>query len=333
MSTRPQEAPSARHPTPATDHVLEPPPGGDASGTVRRRIRPVSEVFGPHGRRFLLTAAIVTLVFANPWVALFRGAMADALYSYAVLIPYVSIWLIWQIHGTPGPKGSRPAPAAGILLLFAAAACAAGGILARRSGWIVSPASWLTTQIGAWVIAIWGTAFLHLGGTWIRERVFALAFLSFTVPFPDPVVAAIEAGLQSASATASDWLFSLSGTPYLRDEMVFWLPNIRINVAPECSGIRSTLVLVITGILGAHLLLARWYHRLAVVAVILPLGVFRNALRILTLTLLSVHVDPGIMNSALHKRGGPLFFAVSLIPLFLMFWWFGRRERKQRRAP
>ncbi len=332
MSTRPPEVPSARDSASAADRSSHPPAGRDATRAGSRRIRPVSEVFGPRGRRFLLTAAIVTLVLVNPWLALVRGAIADSLYSYAILIPCVSLWLIWQRPSTPDRGPAERHTRAGVVLLLAAVACAAGGVLARRSGWIESGTSWLTTQMGAWVIAIWGAAFLHLGKSWLRDHAFAVAFLAFTVPFPDPLVAAIEAGLQSSSATASDWLFSLSGTPYLRDGMAFWLPNIHIQVAPECSGIRSTLVLVITGVLGAHLLLNRWYHQFAVVAIILPLGVFRNALRILTLTLLSVHVDPEIMNSALHRRGGPLFFAVSLIPLFLLFWWFGRRERKHRRV-
>jgi exosortase C (VPDSG-CTERM-specific) len=287
------------------------------------------ESLGLVGRRYLLTLAVITLILAQPWMVLGRGSLRDELYSYAVLIPAICVWLIRQRAPAISESG-LPSRTTAALLFTAATLCASAGISAWRLGWITSETSWLTAQMGAWVLAVWGATAYHLGVSWMRRHLFALAFLSFTIPVPTPLVEALELGLQAASATASDWLFALSGTPYLRDGMAFWLPNIHILVAPECSGIRSTLVLLITGILGAHLLLRNPLHRWCVVLIILPLGVFRNALRILTLTLLSVHVNPEIMNSALHKRGGPLFFAVSLIPLFALFWWFGRRERKAR---
>lgn len=282
--------------------------------------------------RFLTGIVVVTLLLGVPWTSVFRGALADKLYSYVLLIPIISGWLLWQ--GRPGSlKGLGSNPVLGGLLLGLASGVTLAGIYGRKSGIITTETSWLTTQMATWVLAIWGFAFLFLGRSWIRANLFPVAFLIFTIPIPEPCVDFIEHGLQAASATASDFLFRFAGTPYIRDEMTFWFPGIHITVAPECSGIRSTLVLFITGILGSYLLLRRTLHRVAIVSTIIPLGIFRNAIRILTLTLLSVHVNPQIMHSALHKRGGPLFFAVSLIPLFLLFWWFARRERSSVRTP
>lgn len=324
----------AEKPPPSSTDTSQPPP------TTPQRPRPsLSSLLGPRGPLFLIATTVVTLLLITPWISLIRGSIADALYSYTILIPVISAWLVWQSPATPSspdspsPPSSDPLRIPGFLLLAAAAGLAIFGMLARNSGTITSNTSWLTTQIGAWVLALWGLAALLFGRRWITRNLFATAFLAFTIPLPDAAVASIELGLQLASATACDWLFALSGTPYMRDGMAFWLPNVHIQVAPECSGIRSTLVLFITAVLGAQLLLRHPIHRLAIVLAIIPLGIFRNALRILTLTLLSVHVNPEIMHSALHRRGGPLFFAVSLIPLFAMFWWFGRRERRTRRTP
>jgi hypothetical protein len=33
-----------------------------------------------------------------------------------------------------------------------------------------------------------------------------------------------------------------------------------------------------------------------------------------------------MINSVIHRRGGPFFFAASLIPLFLLLWWLRRGE-------
>jgi len=65
------------------------------------------------------------------------------------------------------------------------------------------------------------------------------------------------------------------------------------------------------------------------VALVLPLGVLRNAFRIVVIGLLCVNIGPHMIDSAIHRRGGPLFFALSLIPLFLAAMWLHRQERSQ----
>ena len=34
-----------------------------------------------------------------------------------------------------------------------------------------------------------------------------------------------------------------------------------------------------------------------------------------------------MIDSPIHHRGGPLFFALSLVPLFLLLWWLRRQEQ------
>ena len=79
-------------------------------------------------------------------------------------------------------------------------------------------------------------------------------------------------------------------------------------------------------------------HHLAtalLVGVVIPLGLLRNGLRILVISLLCVHIGPEMINSPIHRRGGPIFFVASLIPLFVMLWWLRQREvaAQQQRAP
>jgi exosortase/archaeosortase family protein len=58
-----------------------------------------------------------------------------------------------------------------------------------------------------------------------------------------------------------------------------------------------------------------------------PLAIVRNSLRILTVGLLCVHVGPHMIDSYIHRSGGPIFFALSLIPLFLTLVWLRRISR------
>ena len=101
----------------------------------------------------------------------------------------------------------------------------------------------------------------------------------------------------------------------------FNCPELSIEVAQECSGIRSSWVLFITSVLASYLFLKSPWRRAVLIAFVVPLAILRNGFRILVIGLLCVHAGPQMINSMIHKQGGPLFFALSLIPLFLLLWW------------
>jgi exosortase/archaeosortase family protein len=139
----------------------------------------------------------------------------------------------------------------------------------------------------------------------------------------------IEVGLQLASALVSGWFFSWTGASFLQQGLMFQLPNITLEVAPECSGIRSTLVLFITSLIAGYLFLKRPWQRTLFSALVIPLGVARNAFRIVTIGWLCIEYGPEMIHSAIHRRGGPVFFGLSLAPLFLLlfaFRWWNRRS-------
>jgi exosortase/archaeosortase family protein len=51
---------------------------------------------------------------------------------------------------------------------------------------------------------------------------------------------------------------------------------------------------------------------------VIPLALLRNGFRIFVIGQLCVHIGPEMINSSIHRHGGPLFFILSLIPLFLL---------------
>src|SRR4029077_14737696 len=176
--------------------------------------------------------------------------------------------------------------------------------------------------------------FLFLGRKWARSAMFPLFFLTFMIPLPEAAVDFLENASKEASAEVANWLFVISGTPALRTGTLFQLPGISIIVAKECSGIRSSLVLAITSVLAANMFLRTTWRRALLVGAVIPLGLLRNGFRILVISLLCVHIGPEMINSVIHRRGGPFFFAVSLIPLFVLLWWLRRKEvaAQQQRA-
>jgi exosortase C (VPDSG-CTERM-specific) len=283
-------------------------------------------------RRFWGAACFLIVLLAtfgqNLWV-LVNYAAGSELYSYILLVPFVSAYLLY-IRRDRLPKNYstdfRPAivslVAAGSIFIFSYWSNVGDGAPADHNRLALLTLSFLCC-LGA-------GGFFFFGRDWMRSAAFPLAYLIFMVPMPDSTRDALELASKSASAEVANLLFHLSGTPFIRDGAVFQLPNITIEVAQECSGIRSSLVLLMTSILAANLFLKTSWRRIALVAFVIPLGILRNGFRILVIGLLCANIGPQMIHSPIHTRGGPVFFVLSLIPFLLVLWWLHKGETRAR---
>ena len=57
-----------------------------------------------------------------------------------------------------------------------------------------------------------------------------------------------------------------------------------------------------------------------------PLTILKNGIRIVTLSLLAIHVDPGFLTGQLHHDGGVLFFLLTLAMMAPVLAWLRRSE-------
>src|ERR1700730_2328712 len=298
---------------------IDSPPGEDVIGEPKM---PASA-----NKRFMgwcIYLAILCGFFALPMREFVTYAAHSDVHSYVLLIPFVTAYLIYILWNHLSVKF---ASAWGLTLL--SAAVGAGSLLASLHFSGLGQNGYMTLIALSFVCFVIAGTFLFLGSEWARSAMFPLFFLAFMIPLPEAAVDFLENASKQASAEVASWLFLISGTSVLRTETVFQLPGITIAVAKECSGIRSSLVLVITSVLAANMFLRTTWRRALLVCAVIPLGLLRNGLRILVISLLCVHIGPQMINSVIHRRGGPVFFAASLIPLFLMLWGFRWQETKK----
>jgi exosortase C (VPDSG-CTERM-specific) len=268
---------------------------------------------------FLLTA-----VFVKPLFSLATHAAHSELDSYIVLVPFISAYLIYA-RRKQIPKEYGFSPWA-IVPLLAGLVALTTALTVHRAGGSLSDHDYLSLMALSFLCLLAGGGFLFLGRKWMLSTAFPFVFLILTVPMPDAMADALETSSKLASTEAANLFFNMTGTPVLRDGTVFQLPNIAVQVAQECSGIRSSWVLFITSLLAANLFLNSTWRRAVLVAFVIPLGIVRNGLRVFVIGVLCVHFGPDMIHSIIHRRGGPIFFAFSLIPLFLLLWWLRRGE-------
>jgi exosortase C (VPDSG-CTERM-specific) len=274
-------------------------------------------------------AVVLLAGFAQPLFSLIRYAATSDLNSYTLLIPFVSGYLLYT-RRSQLPKHYAADVPFGIVFLVVGLGTLAFTWLLKVRGQVFMHNESIPLSALSFLFCLISGGFFFLGRDWMRAAAFPLAYLIFMVPLPEPIANALEQASATASAEMANVLFHLSGTPFLREGQIFQLPNITLEVAQECSGIRSSLVLFITSVLAANLFLKTTWRRLALVAIVIPLGILRNGFRILVIGLLCVHIGPQMIHSLIHRRGGPLFFVLSLIPLLLVLWSLRHGDRKTR---
>jgi len=244
-------------------------------------------------------------------------ALGNDTYTHIPLIPLVSLFLIYTNRKTVFSQTDLPWKLGGALITVGLLAITS----ARLNVFQLQSANQLSLAVSG-VVLVWiGSFGLFFGFPAFRAARFALCFLFFMIPIPEPILAKTIYALQVGSAQSAAALFSLFGIPYLQNGLVFSLPGIAIRVAEECSGIRSTLALLIMTVLASHMFLKATWKQLLVCLLAVPLSVAKNGLRIATLSALAVYVDPGFLYGRLHQSGGMFFFAAAFVPLALIFVW------------
>ncbi|MBP7143285.1 MAG: exosortase [Opitutaceae bacterium] len=277
-----------------------------------------------HLKKFLIAVGVVMVAMSPLLVPFFSFSLENTLYSHVILIPFVSAYFVYLRRETlVANEGGRPWLA--VLPLLGAGAA----LYYRLTGAPASQENAMAAVALALVCCLWAAALLTLGASNLKRLLFPLLFLLFIVPFPTQVEAAIETFLQHGSAECAYGMFGLTDTTLFREGLVFNLPGISLQVAPECSGIRSSLVLFITSIVGGQLFLRSNMSRIALALFVIPLALVRNGFRVFVLGELCVHIGPHMIDSPIHHQGGPIFFLLSLIPFFGFVWLLMRWERRK----
>jgi exosortase len=251
---------------------------------------------------------------------LIRYALQNDDASHIVLIPFLVAWLIY----TDRQKllaGSLDLPAASWFALPAGVLIA----ISIRSTFADATVSLAISILALVLFSVAGFVGLFGRGSAHSIR-FPLAFLLFLVPLPGSFLARIVYFLQAGSAAVAELIFDWTGTPALREGFVFHLPRMSIEVAQECSGIRSSIALLILALLVAHFAFSRFWKKALFVAVGLLMMIVKNGVRIATLTILANSVNPEFLYGRLHREGGIVFFLVGIAMLLPVYWYLRRTE-------
>lgn len=257
---------------------------------------------------FVVLCLLSIVVFWLPLTNLVGLSLQYEHYSHILLIPLVSVWLIYVARKSIFLHVQYSLGVGTVLLLVGLTMYS----FAQRNFLQWSESDSLSASIVS-IVVVWMAGFVLCYGTQtFRAAAFPLSFLLLVVPIPTPLLDKIILMLQKGSAEVACELFRLASVPVFREGFIFALPGLNIEVAKECSGIRSSTALFIVSLLAGHLFLRSAWSKTALTLSILPVLIFKNGVRIVAISSLAVYVDRGFLTGWLHTSGGILFFLLGL---------------------
>lgn len=279
---------------------------------------------------FLLIVALSLLLFRLSLSILTNLSFSDERYSHVVLIPLISVCLVYSERKRIF-HASQYSPGIGMLLILPGVVLY---YIAELWPFALGQNGRLSLDVLA-LVTVWIGGFVLCYGTRsFRAAIFPLSFLLLTIPMPPAVLDEAVLGLQKGSAGITYGLFKILGVPVFWQGFNFSLPGVEIEIAKECSGIRSTLALFITGMLASHIFLRSGWRKVVLCLATIPIAIFKNAVRIVTISSLGIYVDRDFLYGRLHHQGGLLFALIALgifVPLLLALQ--NSEVRSRRRQP
>jgi exosortase len=192
---------------------------------------------------------------------------------------------------------------------------------------IFSPNDYASALSFAFAVYMAGIFLCCFGLQAFQEAKFAVFLLLFTIPIPDFVMDHAIDFLQLQSYNAACWVLDALQLYPIKEGFSLIFPDVSVEVAKQCSGIRSSIALLIVSVLYGHYFLKTNAGRVLLVFLTLFVAPFKNGLRIATLVLLSIYWDKKVLASPIHTAGGIPFFGVGLAWLSLILFLLAKLER------
>jgi exosortase len=265
---------------------------------------------------FLLVATLAAL-YARVIASLLAQWWRDPNYSYGFVVPFLSLWLLWNRHERIKQHNLAPSWW-GLLVVLGAMGLLVLGTLGAEN--FLSRTSLL--------FALAGIAICFCGWSFFCLTFSAWAVLFLMIPLPVIVYNRIALPLQFLASSFATTLLDLTGVPVLREGNIIRLPTITLEVAEACSGMRSLMALITISLVYACLFEKRTWRRAALVLSAIPIAVVTNGLRILGSGLLGQYWSPEKAEGFFHEFSGLLIFCMSCILLWVFHFLLVRITRQ-----
>jgi exosortase B len=155
----------------------------------------------------------------------------------------------------------------------------------------------------------------YLGGhKWVKVMALPLFFIVFSIPLPGPIVDLLTGPLKTFVSYISESALAAAGYPVGRSGVTITIGQYQLLVADACAGLNSLFALEAIGVfymsIASHKSVAR---NIILGILILPISVFSNVTRVITLILVTHYFGDEVGQGFIHNFAGILLIAISTL--------------------
>lgn len=263
-----------------------------------------SQRFRPDKRvQYVFVGLLLLGIYWQTLLVWSMNVWEDPNYSHAVIIPFVSLYVVWQRLAQMREAPVRSFAPGFLIIVLALALFVAGHV----------GAEFFSKRVSL-VILIYGIILFLNGRQLARILTLPIVTLFFAIPLPYVLYNSIAFPLKLIATRIAVWGLGLMGLPVFREGNIISLPHATLEVVDACSGIRSLMTLITLAFLLACFHHKSTWKRFLVLLLAAPISVLANAGRV-GLTGILTSYDPAWGEGTLHDFSGWAVFVLSFAVL------------------
>jgi exosortase len=247
-------------------------------------------------------------IFYPVYPELFSTWMNHSNNSHGILVPIISVFLIWQKRKELSREkiGSSAWGAVILIVSICLYIIAYAGAIAVVSRAMI-------------VFSLMGLILFNFGRRIFSIIAFPLFYLIFMVPVPESIYTLVAFPLQLFATKISAFLINAFSIPVLREGNMLYFANTQLEVAEACSGLRSMTSYIMLSFLFAYMMKKSWRNRILIILSAIPLALITNIIRVTGTGILAHFYGDRAARSFLHEFSGLAVFALGFMMLLGLY--------------
>ncbi len=187
-----------------------------------------------------------------------------------------------------------------------------GGLLLFLFGWREDYLLLITASLIPVLFGLSG--YLYGTGIW-AHLVFPIAYLLFLVPPPMGLLDSATLPMRHISSVGAEAVLRVMGYPVVRQGLLLSIGRTEIFLGQPCSGFHSLITMLSLGTVYAHIGSLNRLSKTLLVAAIAPAALLGNIIRVVILSLITVHFGKEAGEGFFHSFSGLVVFAIMMLVL------------------
>ncbi|MCA9400504.1 MAG: exosortase [Candidatus Omnitrophica bacterium] len=234
-----------------------------------------------------------------------RWFTKDTYYSHGWLVPFVTLYLIWQKKDELSQAVKKESKWGFPLIIIGLGLHLVSTILRI----------YFTSGFSMLIVLV-GIILYCFGREVMRIVVFPVAFLAFMIPLPMVMIANISFKMKMFAAEIAAVLLNNMGLQAIRHGSIIKMRNAMVVVDDVCSGLRSLISLTALGSIFAYWMKGPMVKRIVLFLSTVPIAVVTNVCRVIVLSCISEIWGAEKATGFVHDATGYMVFVLAFILLY-----------------